>query len=104
MPPGWLAVSLEEPLVSAAAPVSRYAAALFSVENIGRSGGALRCAGCASQVDPWTHQLCGQRTLLRQWALDRELPAHSTDRPHRLIWLRVDLIEGVDCHDTLYVV
>ncbi len=28
--------------VSAAAPVSRYAAALLSVENIGRSGGALR--------------------------------------------------------------
>ncbi len=55
-------------LVNAAAPVSRYAAALFSVENVGRSGGVLWCAGCASQVDPWTHQLCDQRTLLRQWA------------------------------------
>lgn len=48
-----------------------------------------------AQVDSWTHQLCGQRTLLRQWALDRELPArlHGSSTP-------LDLVEGVDRHDT----
>src|SRR5918998_3280501 len=65
MPPGWLAVSLEEPF--------------WSVP---------RCAGCAGRVDPWISTLrpANPSAAVSPWI--GSCQPDSRDRPHRLIWSR----------------